>query len=184
MYRIISWLMPSSTSANTPTCYCTDMNTSTSTINYWYNCTICTRTGKWRSIVSCTSYYVACWYSHKNHISTLERYFPNLAIRRRHLYLNVFGVKIKWAVYPLLPILLHQRYIFAPKIYLHPKDYFLWLSLVQREDSLGRIYRYQAVECLVVLFGVQKLWWKCLNWSQLTPPCRSRHQTFNIQAYL
>jgi hypothetical protein len=42
---------------------------------------------------------------------------------------EVFGVKIMWQVHPLLKIDIDQRYIFAPKIYLHPEDFFfhyLW----------------------------------------------------------
>jgi hypothetical protein len=61
-------------------------------------------------------------------LNSQEVYSKIIYIRK----INAFGVKIKWPVHPLLKIDVHQRYIFALKIYLHPKEYFLQLSLKRR----------------------------------------------------
>jgi hypothetical protein len=45
-----------------------------------------------------------------------------ISLVRRHSNTNIFGVKIKWPVHPVLPIDLHRRYIFALKIHLCTKD--------------------------------------------------------------
>jgi hypothetical protein len=92
-------------------------------------------TGKSRSIVSCTSYYIACRYRHKTTPQLLRGIF------QIYLYeeVNIFGVKIKGPVHPLLPIHLHQRYIFPWKIYLPTKDISSpprVFSLVQIEDKV------------------------------------------------